>query len=107
MGLPRSNDSESRFSAYVQGLTSLIGHADCAKPLRDYCLGSMILVSAKALNRWRRFRRLNGRRRAMYDLSHHLQWHHAICCSKTDNYRPSSIKRDFIAHLQAHDRLYG
>ena len=39
MGLPRSNDGEARFSAYVEGLTSVIGHADRAKPLRDYCLG--------------------------------------------------------------------
>jgi ABC transporter substrate binding protein len=39
MGLPRSNDGEGRFAAYVEGLTSVIGHADRAKPLRDYCLG--------------------------------------------------------------------
>ena len=25
MGLPRSNDGEARFSAYVEGLTSVIG----------------------------------------------------------------------------------
>ena len=37
MGLSRSNDGEARFSAYVEGLTSVIGHADRAKPLRDYC----------------------------------------------------------------------
>src|SRR6267142_179327 len=39
MGLPRSNDGEARFLAYVEGLMSVIGHADRAKPLRDYCLG--------------------------------------------------------------------
>ncbi len=43
MGLPRSNDSEARFSSYVEGLTSVIGHADRAKPLRDYCLGLMMM----------------------------------------------------------------
>jgi hypothetical protein len=28
MDLPRSNDGEARFSVYVEGLTSVIGHAD-------------------------------------------------------------------------------
>ena len=41
-GLPRPNDGEARFSAYMEGLTSVIGHADRAKPLRDYCLGLMM-----------------------------------------------------------------
>jgi SRSO17 transposase len=39
MGLAKSGDVASRFSAYVEGLTSVIGHADRAKPLRDYCTG--------------------------------------------------------------------
>src|SRR5260221_12471261 len=30
---------ESRFERYVGGLMWVIGHADRAKPLRDYCLG--------------------------------------------------------------------
>jgi hypothetical protein len=38
MDLRSSNDGEARFSAHVEGLTSVIGHADRAKPLRDYCL---------------------------------------------------------------------
>jgi SRSO17 transposase len=42
MDLRSSNDGEARFSAYVEGLTSVIGHADRAKPLRDYCLGLMM-----------------------------------------------------------------
>ena len=28
MGLPKSGDAASRFSAYVEGLASVIGHAD-------------------------------------------------------------------------------
>ena len=39
MDLRSSNDGEARFSAYLEGLTSVIGHTDRAKPLRDYCLG--------------------------------------------------------------------
>src|SRR5260221_5048239 len=39
MDLRACESSESRFEAYVEGLVSAIGHADRAKPLRDYCLG--------------------------------------------------------------------
>src|SRR5258705_1821620 len=49
MGLPRSNDGESRFAAYVEGLTSVIGHADRAKPLRDYCMGLMMPCERKSV----------------------------------------------------------
>ena len=41
MGLPRSNDGEARFSAYAEGLTSMVGHADGATAC-DYCLGLMM-----------------------------------------------------------------
>jgi hypothetical protein len=34
MGLAKTGDVASRFSAYVEGLTSVIGHANRAKPLR-------------------------------------------------------------------------
>src|SRR5215475_11067855 len=49
MDLPRSNDGEARFSGYVEGLTSVIGHADRAKPLRDYCLGLMMPCERKSV----------------------------------------------------------
>jgi len=49
MDLPRSNDGEARFSVYVEGLTSMIGHADRAKPLRDYCLGLMMPCERKSV----------------------------------------------------------
>src|SRR5438067_4350430 len=49
MDLPRSNDGEARFSAYVEGLTSVIGHADRAKPLRDYCVGLMMPCARKSV----------------------------------------------------------
>ena len=49
MALPRSKDGEARFSAYAEGLTSVIGHADRAKPLRDYCLGLMMPCERKSV----------------------------------------------------------
>src|SRR5438128_2540885 len=49
MDLPRSSDGDARFSAYVEGLTSVIGHADRAKPLRDYCLGLMMPCERKSV----------------------------------------------------------
>jgi SRSO17 transposase len=44
-----SNASESRFAAYVEGLVSVIGHSDRAKPLRDYCLGLMLPCERKSV----------------------------------------------------------
>ena len=39
MGHLSLDASESRFSSYVGGLVSVIGHADRSRPLRDYCMG--------------------------------------------------------------------
>ena len=49
MGLGFATGSESRFSAYVEGLVSVIGHADRAGPLRDYCLGLMMPCERKSV----------------------------------------------------------
>jgi SRSO17 transposase len=49
MDHPRSDSSESRFAAYVEGLVSVIGHADRAKPLRDYCTGLMMPCERKSV----------------------------------------------------------
>ena len=49
MSLRRSESIESRFAAYVEGLTSVIGHADRAKPLRDYCTGLMMPCERKSV----------------------------------------------------------
>jgi SRSO17 transposase len=38
-----------RFSAYVAGLVSVIGHADRARPLRDYCQGLMMPCERKSV----------------------------------------------------------
>ena len=49
MGLRRADNSESRFAAYVEGLVSVIGHADRAGPLRDYCVGLMMPCERKSV----------------------------------------------------------
>ena len=45
----RADDNELRFAAYVEGLVSVIGHADRAKPLRDYCVGLMLPCARKSV----------------------------------------------------------
>ena len=51
MGLQASDGSDERFSRYVDGLVGVIGHADRAGPLRDYCTGLMLPCERKAWNR--------------------------------------------------------
>jgi SRSO17 transposase len=45
----RANDSEARFAAYVDGLVRVIGHADRAGPLHDYCVGLMLPGERKSV----------------------------------------------------------
>src|SRR6266699_163694 len=45
----QEQSSEVRFSAYVEELVSVIGHADRAKPLRDYCQGLMLPCERKSV----------------------------------------------------------
>src|SRR5437899_3037615 len=49
MDLQRAAGSESRFSKYVQGLVDVIGHADRARPLRDYCVGLIVPCERKSV----------------------------------------------------------
>ena len=44
-----SEESESRFSAYVEGLVGALGHADRSGPLRDYCLGLLVSGERKSV----------------------------------------------------------
>jgi SRSO17 transposase len=45
----QEQSSEARFSAYVEELVSVVGHADRAKPLRDYCQGLMLPCERKSV----------------------------------------------------------
>jgi SRSO17 transposase len=49
MGLHDAKDIESRFMRYVEGLVSVIGHADRAGPLHDYCLGLVMPGERKSV----------------------------------------------------------
>jgi SRSO17 transposase len=49
MGIARAEGSESRFAKYVEGLVSVIGHADRAGPLWDYCVGLMMPCGRKSV----------------------------------------------------------
>ena len=49
MDLREADDSEGRFSAYVEELVSVIGHADRAGPLRDYCAGLLMPGARKSV----------------------------------------------------------
>ena len=49
MDLQSADGSESRFAAFVDGLASVIGHADRAGPLRDYCVGLIMPGERKSV----------------------------------------------------------
>ncbi len=49
MSLRSSDGSDERFSIYVEGLASVIGHADRVNPLRDYCTGLMMPCARKSV----------------------------------------------------------
>ena len=49
MKLQSADGSEARFAAYVEGLVSVIGHADRAGPLRDYCVGLIMPCERKSV----------------------------------------------------------
>jgi SRSO17 transposase len=49
MGFRGAKGIEPRFTRYVDGLVSVIGHADRAGPLRDYCTGLVMPVERKSV----------------------------------------------------------
>src|ERR1700730_9897256 len=49
MNLKDGDGSGLRFAAYVEGLASVIGHADRIGPLRDYCIGLILPGERKSV----------------------------------------------------------
>src|SRR5467141_3969920 len=49
MSLQGWDGSDGRFLRYVEGLASVIGHADRVNPLRDYCTGLMLPCARKSV----------------------------------------------------------
>lgn len=47
--MPSDETSEARFAAYVEALVGIIGHADRATPLRDYCTGLLMPAKRKSV----------------------------------------------------------
>jgi SRSO17 transposase len=45
----RARGSESRFAAYVEAITSALGHADRAAPFRSYCAGLLLPGDRKSV----------------------------------------------------------
>jgi SRSO17 transposase len=41
--------SEARFAAYVEGLGTVLGHADRQQPMHDYCLGLLMPIERKSV----------------------------------------------------------
>src|SRR6202163_1734295 len=48
MNLEDGDNGAERFAAYVDGLASVIGHADRVGPLRDYCTGLTLRIERKS-----------------------------------------------------------
>ena len=44
-----SEGSEARFSAYVEALSVVLGHADRQQPMHDYCLGLLMPIERKSV----------------------------------------------------------
>src|ERR1700674_34832 len=49
MNLRSEGDADARFSAYVEGLASVVGHAERIGPLRDYCTGLILPGERKSV----------------------------------------------------------
>src|SRR3954453_23694115 len=49
MNLGSRGKAEARFAAYVEGLSSVLGHADRIGPLRDYCTGLILPGERKSV----------------------------------------------------------
>src|ERR1700704_842381 len=49
MNLMSEETIEARFAAYVEGLSSVLGHADRIGPLRDYCTGLILPGERKSV----------------------------------------------------------
>jgi SRSO17 transposase len=49
MNRKKEEKAEARFSAYVAGLASVLGHADRVGPLRDYCTGLILPGERKSV----------------------------------------------------------
>ena len=72
MGLEtKAGGSESRFVAYVEAITSALGHADRAAPFQSYCAGLLLPGDRKSVEPMAA-RVLPARARATHQSLHHF-----------------------------------
>ena len=76
MDLATIIDGADRFVAYIEGLTSVIGRADQALPLRDHCAGLLTAEGRKSVEPMAAvtaYRRARGRRARTHYIASSLQ----------------------------------
>ena len=72
MGLEgNAGGSESRFTAYVEAITSVLGHADRGAPFRSYCAGLLLPGDRKSVEPMAA-RVQPGRMQAAHQSLHHF-----------------------------------
>jgi hypothetical protein len=70
----KSRSSESRFAAFVEAITSVLGHADRASPFRPYCTGLLLPGDRKSVEPMAA-RAQPGRVQAAHQSLHHFVAH--------------------------------
>jgi len=61
MALREAKGVQARFTRYIESLVSVIGHADRAGPLRDYCTGLIVSEARKSVEPMAAIAGSNGR----------------------------------------------
>src|SRR3954447_24753863 len=69
-----SEDRQERFGGYVEALAEVIGHADRAAPLRDYCLGLFLPGDRKSVEPIAAPARVSAKHQSLLHFIAHAPW---------------------------------